>query len=248
VTPLVYLVRHGEVEHHRTDVNLTPRGRTQAETAGAALADLLAEGDTVLLYHSPVKRVKETADLMHASIHAALKTSGRDDRVHLHAPRQDQALCNVRFFAAPGQEPEEPSLLYARINTPAFLQDLVPAQVDFYRGFWVSADPMGYWLTHDSAGGAETVEVVLARLQGRLRGLFDPNANNAGETPSPRGRVHWIGITHSGAMRALLRAAFGDDPGEPNFCESILIEPSDQTGHVILSYRGRSAPLNIAYR
>ena len=352
--PLVYLVRHGEVEHHRTDVNLTPRGRAQAETAGAALADLLAEGDTVLLYHSPVKRVKETADLMHASIDAALKTSGRNGRVHLHAPRQDQALCNVRFFAARGEEPEEPSLLYARINTPAFLQDLLPAQVDFYRGFWASADPMGYWLTHDSAGGAETVEVVLARLQGRLRSLFDPKrlsensfppqpalpappgsseggpvaqaqvsevegpalrsprpegvgsgaegldwggssataagtvasqtgpaksptegsgeTNSAaksprsprpegagteppagggwsgGETLSPRGRVHWIGITHSGAMRALLRAAFGDDPGEPNFCESILIAPSDQTGWVTLSYRGRSASLNMADR
>ncbi len=305
--PLVYLVRHGEVEHHRTDVHLTPRGRAQAETAGAALADLLAEGDTVLLYHSPMKRVKETADLMHASIDAALKTSGRDGRVHLHAPRQDQALCNVRFFAAPGEEPEEPSLLYARINTPAFLQDLLPAQVDFYRGFWASADPMGYWLTHDSAGGAETVEVVLARLQGRLRSLFDPKrlsensfppqpalrsprprakrggagsevegldwggssctaagtvafqtgpkTNSAaksptegsgGETLSPRGRVHWIGITHSGAMRALLRAVFGDDPGEPNFCESIFIAPSDQTGWVTLSYRGRSASLNIA--
>lgn len=246
MTPLVYLVRHGEVEHHRTDVNLTPRGRAQAETTGAALADPLAEGDTVLLYHSPVKRVKETADLMHASIDAALKTSGRDGRVHLHAPRQDQALCNVRFFAAPGEEPEEPSLLYARINTPAFQQDLPPARADFYRGFWVSADPMGYWLTHDSAGGAETVEVVLARLQGRLRSLFDPE--RLGETPSPRGRVHWIGITHSGAMRALLRAAFGDDSGEPDFCESILIEPSDRTGWVTLSYRGRSASLNIAYR
>jgi len=295
--PLVYLVRHGEVEHHRTDVTLTPRGRAQAETAGAALADLLAEGDTVLLYHpkGPVKRVKETADLMHASIDAALKTSGRDGRVHLHAPRQDQALCNVRFFAARGEEPEEPSLLYARINTPAFLQDLLPAQADFYHGFWASADPMGYWLTHDSAGGAETVEVVLARLQGRLRSLFDPKrlsensfppqpalsrspersegavegldwggssataagtaasqtdpkTHSAGETPSPRERVHWIGITHSGAMRALLRAAFGDDPGEPNFCESILIEPSDQTGWVTLSYRGRSASLDIAYR
>ena len=247
MTPLVYLVRHGEVEHHRTDVNLTPRGRTQAETAGAALADLLAEGDTVLLYHSPVKRVKETADLMHASIHAALKTSGRDDRVHLHAPRQDQALCNVRFIAAPGEEPEEPSLLHARFNAPAFLQGLPAARADFYRGFWASADPMGYWLTHDSAGGAETVEVVLARLRERLRSLFAPNAHAVEETPSRRGRTHWVGITHSGAMRALLRAAFGDDPGEPGFCEGILVEPSEQSGQATLSYRGRSVLLNLAY-
>jgi broad specificity phosphatase PhoE len=247
VTLLVYLVRHGEVEHHRTDVNLTPRGRAQAEAAGAALAGLLAEGDTVLLYHSPVKRVKETADLMHASIDAALKTSGRDGRVHLRAPRQDGALCNVRFIAAPDAEPEEPSLLYTRINTPAFQQDLPSARADFYRGFWASADPMGYWLTHDSAGGAETVEVVLERLRERLRSLFVSLADDE-DASVQTGHTHWIGVTHSGAMRALLRAAFGDDPGEPNFCESIFIEPSDQTGWVTLSYRGRSTSLNLAYR
>ena len=144
MTPLVYLVRHGEVEGNRTDVNLTPRGRTQAETAGAALANLLAVGDTVRVYHSPVTRVKETADLMHARIDDALKAASRAGRAHLHTPRQDQALCNVRFIAAPGEEPEEPSPLHARFNAPAFLQGLPAAQADYYRGFWASADPMGY--------------------------------------------------------------------------------------------------------
>jgi len=246
--PIVYLVRHGEVEHHRTDVSLTRRGRTQAETAGASLAGLLTEGDTVLMYHSPVLRVKETADLMHAQIDAALKTSGRDGGVHLHAPRQDGALCNVRFILAPGDEPEEPSLLHATINTPAFLQGLPAARADFYRDFYASADPMGYWLTHDSAGGAETVEVVLARLRERLHSLFAPGAPAVEETTAQRGRTHWVGVTHSGAMRALLRAALGDDPGEPGFCESILVEPGAQPGQATLFYRGQSALLNIAYR
>ncbi|MBF8282050.1 MAG: hypothetical protein HW378_965, partial [Anaerolineales bacterium] len=56
---VVYLVRHGEVEHHRTDVSLTPHGRAQAEAAGAALASRVADGDTVSIRHSPVTRVLE---------------------------------------------------------------------------------------------------------------------------------------------------------------------------------------------
>jgi broad specificity phosphatase PhoE len=149
------------------------------------------------------------------------------------------ALCNVRFILGPGREPEEPSLLYAAINTPAYLQSVSPARAEFYRGFWSSRDPMGYWLTHDSAGAAETPEVVLARVRERLRSLFANHTNKA------ESRLHWIGVTHSGAMRDVLRAAFGEDPGEPDFCEAIVAEPAGRD-QATLSYRGRSAPLVLA--
>jgi broad specificity phosphatase PhoE len=236
----VYLVRHGEVEHHRTDVSITTRGREQAEAVGAALASRIADGDTVAIQHSPVLRVRETAELLRAGLSSALAAAGRGDRVAISPPHPDVALCNVRFILGPGREPEEPSLLYAAINTPAYLQSVSPARAEFYRGFWSSRDPMGYWLTHDSAGAAETPEVVLACVQGRLRSLF---AEHGGTD----GRLHWIGVTHSGAMRAVLRAAFGEDPGEPDFCEVIVVEPSG-TDRATLTYRDRSALLDIAYR
>ena len=148
---VVYLVRHGEVEHHRTDVSLTPRGRAQAEAAGAALASRIAGGDTVSIRHSPVMRVLETAELLRAGLVSALAAAGRADRAVISPLHLDVALCNVRFILGPGQEPEEPSLLYETINTPAYIESASPARAEFYRGFWSSRDPMGYWLTHDSA-------------------------------------------------------------------------------------------------
>lgn len=232
-----YLVRHGEVEHHRTDVSLTPRGRAQAEAAGAALAARIADGDAVSIQHSPVIRVMETAELLRAGLLSALAAGGRADRVAVSPPRPDVALCNVRFILGPGQEPEEPSLLYATINSPAYMQSVSPARAEFYRGFWTSNDPMGYWLAHDSAGAAETPEVVLARMKERLRAVL---AAHDGSVE----RQHWIGVTHSGAMRNILCAAFGEDPGEPDFCEVIVVEPSGRD-QAVLSYRGQSASLKL---
>ena len=233
---VVYLVRHGEVEHHRTDVSLTPRGRAQAEAAGAALADHVADGDTVSIQHSPVKRVVETAELLRDGLSSALTTAGR---IAISPPGLDVALSNVRFYLEPGKEPQEPSLYYSTINTPAFLQSVSPARAEFYRGFWRSNDPMGYWLTHDSAGAAEPPEVVLARVQDKLRGLF---AEHSGKTS---GHLRWIGVTHSGAMRNVLRAAFGEDPGEPDFCGIITVEATDSLDCATLAYRGRTALLSL---
>jgi broad specificity phosphatase PhoE len=233
----VYLVRHGEVEHHRNDVSITPLGRKQAEAAGVALAARLADGDAVAIRHSPVIRVKETAEHLRAGLVAALAAGGRMDHVIISSPHPDDSLCNVRFILGPDREPEEPSLLYATINTPAYIQSVSPARAEFYRGFWASHDPMGYWLTHDSAGAAETPAIVLARLRSRLRALFAEHDNGSE-------RLHWIGVSHSGAMRNLLGAAFGNDPGEPEFCEVIVVEPAGRD-QAVLSYRGQSASLKL---
>lgn len=234
---VIYLVRHGEVEHHRTDVSLTPRGRAQAEAAGALLAAHVAAGDSVAIRYSPVTRVKETAELLRGSLSSALAPSGG---VIISPPQPDEALCNVRFVSIPGEPPNEPSLLHAQTNNPAYLQSVSPARADFYRGFWASHDPMGYWLTRDSAGAAETPEIVWARVCERVRRLLAEHA------PVMGGRTHWIGVTHSGALRVVLRHALGADPGEPEFCGVVVIEPDGPGNRLTLSYQGRSAPLEIA--
>jgi broad specificity phosphatase PhoE len=98
---------------------------------------------------------------------------------------------------------------------------------------------MGHWLTHDSEGGAESPGLVLERIRERLLHIFYSSARIAGQT------AHWILVTHSGTMRVLLREAFGEDPGEPDFCEIISLEDIGQAGLAKLTHRGRTAFLRL---
>ena len=73
---------------------------------------------------------------------------------------------------------------------------------------------------------------------GVMRKIFAANAN----TPM---RAHWILVTHSGAMRVFLRHAFGSDPGEPDFCGVIALEPSAQPNCAALSYQNKTVEVNV---
>lgn len=238
MTTVMYLVRHGEVAHHRSDVSLTARGRRQATAAGAAFAARIIAGDHVRIRHSPVTRVRETAEILYQQLADTLAAAGGNEHVLLSPPRPEIALSNVRFVLAEEGEPEEPSRLYSTVNQPDFLKSIPPERANFYRGFWSSPDPMGYWLTHNSAGGAEAPEDVLARLQGLVRQVLGVGAESIG-------RSFWIMVTHSGAMRVALRAVFGHDAGEPAFCETIAIAPDDEASRVALSYRGQVAFMSL---
>ncbi len=227
----VYIVRHGEVEHHQSDIGLTARGRAQARAAGGEIASRIPNSRaTIHIFHSPVRRVVETAQLLTESLCATLQTR----TTRLYPPRPDYALENVRFLSDSSRGMLEPSLLYAEMNTPEFLQSLPPARAEFFRGFWTSSDPMGYWLTHESEGGAETPANVLRRLQERLREICSTGARSE--------RHIFVLTTHSGAMRVLLSSVFGADPGEPNFCEIIALEPAPQTNVLQTTYRGQTVP------
>lgn len=225
----VYFVRHGEVEHHQSDVELTARGRVQAHAVGQELATRAAASDAAIhIFYSPVRRVVETAQLLTETLRATMPAHA--ERVHTLQP--DGALENVRFISDSARGLEEPSLLYAELNTPEFLKTVSPARAEFFRGFWTSDDPMGYWLTHDSDGGAETPADVLRRLQTRLREIFSSNATDA----------FFILATHSGAMRVLLASALGADPGEPDFCELIVLRSAPESNVVYLTYREQTVP------
>ena len=230
----IHLVRHGEVEHHRDDVGITERGHEQARRAADAISACIDQGDAVYIYHAPVKRVSETA----TDIHQQFST-----RFTLPPIQADDSLCNVRFMAhIKGKDQiEEPSLLYVQLTSDSsYTKNISPARADFYRGFWASDDPMGYWLTHaqNSDGGAELPETVLNRLLTRMREIFAANAN----TPT---RSHWIMVTHSGALRVFLRHAFGNDPGEPDFCGIVTLEPSAQPNRIALSYQNKTIEAEV---
>ncbi len=239
MTVIVHLIRHGEVEHHRADVGLTPAGREQALRTGAAFATVLTPGETASIAYSPVNRVRETAALIHRSLTASLGRQGQH-QVVVYPPQADQALANVRFIVGPGCEPEEPSLLYEQTAQPEHDGRFSPPQAEFLRGFWSSRDPMGYWLTHPSGGVAETPAVVWDRLRTRLAGLYGTQTGNGGLA------THWLLVTHSGALRVVLRQALGADPGEPRFCEAIRLERAAGPGGVRLWYHGQDAALDLS--
>jgi len=76
------LIRHGEAEHPDAplesdpstfDMPLTPRGRRQAK----ALADRLAGRAIDALYSSPLKRTRETADIISAELGIAVVEDAR---------------------------------------------------------------------------------------------------------------------------------------------------------------------------
>ena len=232
MSAIIYLVRHGEVEHHRDDLGITDRGHAQAHRVAEAISARIDQDDAVHIYYAPVKRACETA----ASIYQLLST-----RFNLTPIQPDDSLNNVRFMAhVNGKDQlQEPSLLYAQLTGDATYFNRIPtARADFYRNFWASDDPMGYWLTHQSDGGAESAETVLNRLVMRVREIFTANANITLCT-------HWILVTHSGAMRVFLRHAFGGDPGEPVFCGLITLELSEQPNCAALSYQNKTVEVKI---
>jgi phosphohistidine phosphatase len=128
MAPQLWLLRHGEAVPHDSkpddERELTPRGRTQAETAGIALAKLGVE--FAACYSSPKVRAMETAQLAcaHLNVEPAPEPSlgGRFDRedafalLQAHGP-DDRVL-------AVGHEPTFSQVVH----------DVTGARADFKKG------------------------------------------------------------------------------------------------------------------
>lgn len=238
--PIIYLVRHGEVETHIADDGLTVQGRQQAGAAAHELASHISPGDSVRVHYAPSERAKETATILHTRLTEVLADVRSGLGATVFPTAADPSLCNGRFFVRPGQDPLDPVLAYAETTAFVFAnQQALPAHVEFYRGFWACPDPMGYWLTRDSHGCAETPASVARRVTERIRQIMDVGVE------SDRGRTHWIMVTHSGTIRALLRDVFGEDPGEPGYCEIVRISVSSPAGDCIVHHGARTARLGL---
>ena len=128
MAPQVWLLRHGEAVPHDSkpddERELTPRGRQQAEVAGAALAKLGAE--FAACYTSPKLRALETAQLACRSLNivpvAAVSIAGRfsrDDVVELlHAHGGEDRILIV------GHDPTFTQVVH----------DFTGARIDFKKG------------------------------------------------------------------------------------------------------------------
>lgn len=101
--PLVYMVRHGQTDwnaEHRlqgqADIDLNEIGREQAKRNGRKLAELIADPSAFDFVASPLKRTRETMELMRAAM-----------GLPPHAYRTDKRLVEMHFGAWQGFTLEE---------------------------------------------------------------------------------------------------------------------------------------------
>ncbi len=218
VSVTVWFYRHGEVASHRGDVPLTETGLRDAEAAGARLSTAIEPGARIEFLHAPTRRTLQTLQALRRGLVGALEPKAA---VELGEPRAEAAIRNPDLFVA-GTRVEMVSSVAALAEQLPFgtmtHEDL--AAHDFFSRFWAERDRVGVWLA-DSDPPGERAEDVARRFFTFARSLRDPSG------PPSR---HYVCVTHSGPLRALLLLCVLDhDPGEPNYVEAVQLnfDPRD---------------------
>ena len=209
----IVVMRHGHVAHHADDnVQLTEQGRCAVLEAGVRLAGTIEDGTTVNIFYSDCVRTRETAEELTRGFASGL-TAEKKTKVNIRSPRPEPGIRNFVFYIdgkeIPPLDGMHPSL---------------PAQTEhhpYLRKYWSAQDRIGYWLNHPHIA-AETPAAVVERLTNYFTSLLDSRFPEL-----------FIMVTHSGIMRAFLRQSLGDDPGEPEFCETFCVNVNG------VYYRGR---------
>ena len=229
----VHLVRHGEVASHRGDISVTAAGLAQAEKAGRRVGGELEPGEAVFFLYAPTRRARETAEALHGGVAASLE-AGRHKATELLPPAEEWALRNPDLYVA--------GFRVEMVSTPEALAEQVAASGlgvrelsghPFFRKFWAAPDRIGYWVGHPDPPG-EDADAVARRLLTFAVSLLDLPRERPGR---------YVCVTHSPVVRAFLRRYLsGEDPGEPDYLESVdLVVPA--AGPPGVSFRGRRRTL-----
>lgn len=202
----LYLLRHGEVESHRGDVPITPAALEQALHVGAGLAEV--EEGPFLVLSGDTRRALQTAE----KVAAGLRRSGRS----VEGPNVAHALRNPDLYLA--------GIRVNMVSSAEALAEQVPglaaeevAGLDFYPQFFVESDRIGWWLRHESPPG-EDASAIAERVERFARSLADRHSAR---------RPVVAAVTHSPLLRAVARAALGEDIGEPEWISGLLLEVGD---------------------
>jgi broad specificity phosphatase PhoE len=221
----VHWFRHGRVASHRGDTPLTPEGLREVEEAGKRLSRVLVEGEVITLLHAPTRRTQETAQILCRSIAQALVAPAQ---ICLREPQVNQAIRNPDIYVA-GTRVEMvsdvASLLEQLPSSGLDVEDL--EKLPFWQGFWSQRDRIGYWVNLVNPPG-EDADMVARRLFTFAQSLLD--------VPHKRPQ-RYICVTHSPLLRAFLRRyLLGYDQGEPDYCETVDMEFTNE-GRLTIQYR-----------
>jgi broad specificity phosphatase PhoE len=229
----VSFYRHGEVASHRGDVPLTDRGMRAAEAAGEQLAEMLEPGREVALRHAPTQRTLQTLEALRRGARRAL---GPGSEVRFGEAQVEPAIRNPDLYVA-GTRVEMVSsveALAAQLPEGALTPDEVAGN-PFFARFWSEADRIRVWLEDDDPPGERSADVA-RRLFTFARSLTDGSG----------GARHYVCVTHSGPLRALLREfVLSEDPGEPEYAEAVHVTIDDD-GTASWRFRDARAVTSVA--
>jgi broad specificity phosphatase PhoE len=219
--PEIRLLRHGETSGYEGDLGLSARGRDQARSAAAALAEE-AHGELTLLY-APSVRARVTAEVLSEDLRAA--------GAAVDGPRAQRDFAN--FTVAAGGDVREQAEVFGEYakagetpleELPGWLADLAR-----FRSVHVSGgDPIALWLTTPLLG-FEPPSVAVRRYWRGIRAHADERLT--------------VVAAHSGPMRALVAHAFARDLGEPDNLEAVAIHVEGDRARV--DFRGRRAHIAV---
>ena len=227
----IHLVRHARVDSHRGDVPITADAVNEIDAAARCLAEAIEPGEVVHFLTTGTERSRQTATRLVQQIE---QNVGRFAQVV--PPRDEWGIRNPDLFLA-GRRVELVSTAEAMADQ--LVDGRVSAEdvdrVQFYNTFFRSVDRIGYWLHHQNPPGED-----MAAVARRVIGFCESLADVEGES-----RRRYVCVTHSPIMRAvLLQHLLREDPGEPDWVESIDIELVDSVRRM----RFRGAEREIRYR
>lgn len=192
----VFLLRHGQVPHHKADVPLTDLGVAQADAAGRWFG---REGfDVAGLLSGETNRTRQTAEVFATGVRAE---GGEvpDPVVSFALRNPDHYLGGHRINMGQGAEflaSQSPSI------EPADVGD-----IPFYAELMAAPDRVGYWLEHPDPPGDAAADV------GKR---IDQFARSLAHVPAWRGRTV-VAVTHSPVLRAVRFRHEGVYTREPPF-------------------------------
>lgn len=220
----VHLIRHGEIASHQGDVPLTELGKKVALDEGRKLGEKLVDHEKLYFLYASTNRTRQTAEKFREGILETIEKNNRTT-ITIFEPKKEYAIRNPDIYLA--------GLRVELVSSAEALAEQVPSTgltaehlkyVPFWPEFWNSSDRIGYWLELENPPGENANEVARRIMNFVLSFYSLPNKEN----------LRFICATHSPVLRAFLnKYLLDEDPGEPEYCESINLQVlNESTCHI----------------